>query len=566
LENLGTDLTIAQNTIEESDEAGLILGNVASNTLVVENNIRNHDTDGITILPGAAGARILQNNIEGNGVGLGNEAPEGVLDATLNWWGSQTGPFHATDRPSAVGDEIIERASGLDTTFIEFLCQPAPGGFPSVGGECSTDITEVNQLAFGRAPDISALGQFVSFVSDHDLNGDTIITIDNSDESDEVFLLNRKPNRKPGAFCVGGVNPGDPCMKQGDCEGNPFADPIVNDGACVLITQASHDATGNGIIGVSRVDKRGDIFFSGDADFVGDNPDGSIEVLGWDFRAFRRQSPGDPNTVLQAFSNGASGEDTQRPAPANNGRRVVVESTGNPTGNNADGNSEIFVYDIRRNTWTQITNTVSPVENFRPATRTGKHLIFDSNGELHNDPTVAPRNNADGNREIFLARFKGSTTFIQQLTDTVGPVDNHGGAMDKRGKFVTFSSNGNYTGGNPDGNREMFGLFRGSFEQITNSTVGENVNPDTNALRRFVVFESTADLENAGTVLTNRRVWQYDRRDGNLVLMSRSFFGNNFTPRIGRGRFVVWESTANLTGSNPGGESVIYIFDRRKDN
>ncbi len=84
----------------------------------------------------------------------------------------------------------------------------------------------------------------------------------------------------------------------------------------------------------------------------------------------------------------------------------------------------------------------------------------------------------------------------------------------------------------------------------------------------FVVFESTADVEDGGSgaTLTNRRVHLFDRKRGTTLLISRSFFGDNFTPRISNGRFVVWESTANLTGSNPGGEPAIYLFDRRKDD
>jgi cysteine-rich repeat protein len=571
LENIGTGLMIVQNTIENSDEAGLIVGDVASDAEVAENNIRNNDTDGIIILAGAAGTRVVQNNIEGNGVGLANEAPEGVVDATLNWWGSQTGPFHVIDRPAGLGDEFLERAGGLDTDFIEFLCQPAPGGFPSVLGVCSTEPSEVLQLAFGRSPDISSRGRYISFVSDENLNGNPILTADNLDGSDEVFLLDRKPGRNPGAYCIGGLNPDVACERQRDCEGNPLADPIVNDGACVLITQASNDTSGTGVIGVSRVDKRGDIFFDGNANFVGANPDGSIETLEWDKRDFRRQSPPDPNTVVTALSSGTAGQNTQRPSPANNGRRVFVQSTANLTGNNADGNSEIFVYDVRMNQWAQVTNTTAPIQNLRPSTRTGRRLVFDSNADLHNDSSVPPRSNADGNKEIFLARRVGSSFRFRQLTDTVAPVENRAASTDRNGKFVVFSSNGNFTGQNADGNREIFSLLRGSqFEQLTLSTVGENDNPDTSFLgslrRRFIVFESTANLEAGGTVLTNRRIFQFRRSTGETVLVSRSFFGQNTSPRISRGRFTAWESTANLTGTNPGGESVIYVFDRRRDD
>ena len=63
------------------------------------------------------------------------------------------------------------------------------------------------------------------------------------------------------------------------------------------------------------------------------------------------------------------------------------------------------------------------------------------------------------------------------------------------------------------------------------------------------MFESTADLTQSGA--TNRRVFQFDRGNGKLTLLSRSRFGTNQAPRIRKRRFVVWESTANLTGNNP---------------
>ena len=63
-----------------------------------------------------------------------------------------------------------------------------------------------------------------------------------------------------------------------------------------------------------------------------------------------------------------------------------------------------------------------------------------------------------------------------------------------------------------------------------------------------------------------RRIFHYDRSLDILPLISRPFFANNFVPRMCNGRFIDWESTANLTGQNPMGDSVIFAFDRRHDN
>jgi hypothetical protein len=143
------------------------------------------------------------------------------------------------------------------------------------------------------------------------------------------------------------------------------------------------------------------------------------------------------------------------------------------------------------------------------------------------------------------------------------PLTDGSGSLDGHSVVAAFSSNGDLVGQNADGNREIFTWHRksGTFEQITNSIGGENANPMINQTQRFVVFESTSDLTQSGA--TNRRVFQFDRGKGTLTLLSRSRFGTNQVPRIRHRRYVVWESTANLTGNNPNGEWVIYLTAKR---
>ena len=85
-----------------------------------------------------------------------------------------------------------------------------------------------------------------------------------------------------------------------------------------------------------------------------------------------------------------------------------------------------------------------------------------------------------------------------------------------------------------------------------------------NQTQRFVVFESTADLTNSGATQPAHLPVR-PRARATLTLLSRSRFGTNQAPRIRKRRFVVWESTANLTGNNPNNDWVIYLFDRKKD-
>jgi len=267
-----------------------------------------------------------------------------------------------------------------------------------------------------------------------------------------------------------------------------------------------------------------------------------------------------------------------------------MESNEDPLGDNPDGNTEIFVYMPKKNRWFQITRTTGfcassggecasdaecegpgdscqTVENRAPATIDGRRIVFQSTGDLHNDKKVGGVNNPDHNTEIFIAKVKKSgIPVITQVTDSQAPVENHDPTSDTRAKLVTFSSNGDYAGSNGDGSTEIF-LFNSklrTYEQITNATAGESVRPVIGASGRWLVFESTSDLEQNGA--SNRRVFQFDRELGELLTLSRLRFGTNQLPRIRRRRYVTWESTANLTGGNAQGEWVIFIFDRKKDD
>lgn len=188
------------------------------------------------------------------------------------------------------------------------------------------------------------------------------------------------------------------------------------------------------------------------------------------------------------------------------------------------------------------------------------------------------------------ARSKSRKIKIRQLTDSPTGVDNIAGEPN-RGRIVVFSSDGNYTGQNADGNREIFywDKRKSQITQVTSSLgfgpcnvglgmcagdngvpcsddtdCGESTNSDINNRGRFITFESTADLLADGA--TNRRIFLFDRTRNDLLQVSRSRLGDNRRPRISRGRFIVWDSDADLTGNNPERKRVIYQFDRRKDD
>jgi hypothetical protein len=567
----GAKIIVAGCSIERSGTTGIVVETAGAGTQVVENEIRNNIGDGITIKVGGETARVQNNNIGDNGVGLGNEAASGAVDATENWWDSQTGP---SGLYTGVGDSIVNRSGAL-TTFIEFLCKPFPQGFPSVSGICSGETSELRMLYAGHNPDVDPVGRYISFESDKDMNVDPRTTAHNTDGSQEIFLLNRKTNKQLGGVCLGGTAPGAPCEINLHCPDDPNADPIVLNGDCVMLSQLTDVTTPTASISAPRVTAGGKyVFFQTSQDLVGANGDGSMEVLRWSRKSFDRTLP----PVIVDVT--ATGVDTEASSPSLFGKRILMESTADFVGENPDGNREIFVYDAKHDVWSQLTQTSPPADNRHPVSgKSGKKLAFESTADLDNDPSTA-YNNQDGNWEVFYARQTPKGYIYTQVSNTVGAVVNRIGSVSKQGKLIVFTSDGDLTGGNADGNREVFEWFKGALTQITHSLPSDcltecmpqpdcqldcgNVNAIADRFGRFVVFESTEDLNGDGAV--NRRAFMFNRGAQTLLRLSRSRFGENAHPRISNGRYVVWDSTANLTGQNASGGKVIYLFDRLKDD
>jgi hypothetical protein len=132
------------------------------------------------------------------------------------------------------------------------------------------------------------------------------------------------------------------------------------------------------------------------------------------FRALRADLSSAPATFVQM---GAA----RAPAPgiSQDGSIIAFAAKENPLGTNADGNSEIFLYNST--TLRQITNT-TPNDistrvsdgNFLPSlSDDGRFIAFSSNRNLASQ-------NADGNLEIFI--FDTASNAFAQLTNTAGVV------------------------------------------------------------------------------------------------------------------------------------------------
>lgn len=98
-----SNLAINHSTLEKSGYAGLALAN---STLNLQNSEINDNRDGLQLFVGASTSFTLKNNRIFNNQNRGLEfGGTGELDATMNWWGSDSGPTVATN-PTGTGDHI----------------------------------------------------------------------------------------------------------------------------------------------------------------------------------------------------------------------------------------------------------------------------------------------------------------------------------------------------------------------------------------------------------------------------------------------------------------------------
>jgi uncharacterized protein (TIGR03437 family) len=148
------------------------------------------------------------------------------------------------------------------------------------------------------------------------------------------------------------------------------------------------------------------------------------------FRAIRANTAIDPPAFSQM-----GGTRAAAPAISHDGSHIAFASKDDPLGTNLDGNSEIFVWDGAK--LTQITNS-SPGElanrvtngNFEPSiSDDGRFIAFSSNRDLSGQ-------NADGNLEIFI--YDTLAGSFMQITNTAGIVGSSEAKISGNGAVVAY--------------------------------------------------------------------------------------------------------------------------------
>ncbi len=296
---------------------------------------------------------------------------------------------------------------------------------------------------------------------------------------------------------------------------------------------------------------------SGDGRFVAFESTEDIAHAGGaeSFRAIRANVGVDPPTFLQMGA-------TRAPAPAvsQDGSRIAFAAKDDPLGTNADGNSEIFLYDGAK--LIQVTNT-SPGDlahrivngNFQPSiSDDGRFVAFSSNRDLANQ-------NADGNLEIFV--FDSVALSFSQLTTSSGIVGFSDAKISGNGSSVAYIRDPNATS---NGSRDLLLQVRAPLTPAR--IVAANVTALALTYGRAISDDGLRVVWSAQTATNTTQVFLFDGRGGNttrqITTLSSRVTEVPLHPTIsGDGQRLAFATrrTVSGAGSNSDGSVELYTYD-----
>lgn len=292
------------------------------------------------------------------------------------------------------------------------------------------------------------------------------------------------------------------------------------------------------------------VVFRSNDDITGNNPDRNAELF-----LFHRNTQSFTQITDTVFIS-PSGDLTS--GLSNDGSKIVFKSEDDITGGNPDNSDEAFLFDLNTNNIIQITDSF--FEPFPIINDNGTKVFFTSLDDITG-------NNPDGNDEIFL--FDISTSMVSQLTDTTGVSFKSLGGTDAEGDLVTFVTDQDLTGDNPDLSEEIFLLDTNtlSITQITSTPVGMIRFARISSDGTHIAFESNADFTGDNIDL-NTEVFLMDITT-NIITQITNTVGAVFgfrPPDISDGGLrVTFRSSFDLVGQNPAGNRHIFLYDRVLD-
>lgn len=348
-----------------------------------------------------------------------------------------------------------------------------------------------SQGGYNIQPSMNGRGDRVAFVSDRDLTRNPSAGLNNA----EIFLR----DEALGLFIqVTSTAPNRP----GDGRLNNSQPSISSDGARIaftssrnLATEAPRDADGNAEIFLAEVPQR---------------------IV----------------TRIRQITVTTRGVNYQ-PSLSFDGRRIAFVSDNNHTGDNPDGNQEIFLARPDESPrFVQITNTRGGSNGQPSANFDGTRIAF-----------VSDRNPVDSSpiacQQIFLTKLSPDATRVDEYVAITSPSASGSSlqpSINAAGNRIAFISNQNLTDENPDGNARLFlwdedvGVTQ--LTQVTpksQSMAGSTLEPSLSALGTRIAFVTDQDPL-SGNPLGNKDlfVWSGEPGDPTFVQVTSTRGGGLF--------------------------------------
>ncbi len=304
------------------------------------------------------------------------------------------------------------------------------------------------------------------------------------------------------------------------------------------------------------LDRRGTaIAFASDRDIVsGMNGDGNFEIFVLD----------QVRNVFAQITNTTSGDSTG-PALASDTARVAFVSDANLVGNNTDGNTELFLYDLQTDSFTQVTNTTggSGARDLS-ISDDGRRIAFISDRDLVGGL------NPDGNEEVF--SYDRIARSITQITVSTGGSAPGIPSVSGDGNWIAFASNQDLVAGsNTDGNGEVFlyDQVGGVLTQVTNTTGGTgseltSLNEDGSR----IAFDSDRDLVGSQNSDNNFEIFFVQRSSGNFTqVTSTTGATGSMAPSLSNDgtRVAFYSDRDIIPNMNTGGDEQVFVYDQTKN-
>lgn len=321
------------------------------------------------------------------------------------------------------------------------------------------------------------------------------------------------------------------------------------------VKPAGYEADANSEIWIYRVPAVSDVDLSLGADIpFQDLSTGSFDPV-TETTASRPSRPGS-STSAPFFA-----DDNREPTISDDGNTIAFISTRNLVSGvgNADGNPELFFYNVETGTTTQATNTQDAV--------VGIGLVFQSNPNLSSDGSIVSfvssanlaTNNTDGNAEIYLANVdSGGLTNIRQVTRTLNGTFNAvvfspGRRMSRNGEFIAFQARSTDPKANTAVSTPILGTFVYTVESDT--FVELVIRPGFDDIVRFPTFTDYNETLSPSSVIFGSFV--NFRPDGTLPVQAQASEGLNPSnetnifraplPAVATGPFTRLTNTPNNT-------------------